>query len=95
MHKYIILGIAIYITAISLIAFLTAYSDKKRAIQKRQRIPEKTLMLLGLFGGALAEYITMKKIHHKTRHKKFMVGLPIEIFFHLALLIIIIVKTAS
>lgn len=52
-------------------------------------------MLLGLFGGALAEYITMKKIHHKTRHKKFMVGLPIEIFFHLTLLIIIIIKTAS
>ncbi|MCM1285588.1 MAG: DUF1294 domain-containing protein [Acetobacter sp.] len=95
MNKYIILGTLIYFSVISLISSLTAFSDKKRAISNKQRIPEKTLMLLGLFGGAAAEYITMKKIHHKTRHKKFMIGLPLEVFFHLVTIIIFILKTAT
>lgn len=95
MTKYIILCAVIYFAVINIIASLTAFSDKKRAIKQKQRIPEKTLMLLGLFGGAISEYITMKKIHHKTKHKKFMIGLPLEIFLHLVILIIIIVKTAA
>lgn len=30
-------------------------------------------------------YITMKLIHHKTRHKKFMIGIPIFIGVHIFL----------
>ena len=50
-----------------------------------------TLMLLGLFFGAAAEFITMLIIRHKTRHVKFMVGLPIFIMLHIALAVAYIV----
>lgn len=43
-------------------------------------------MLLGFFGGALAEYLTMKAIRHKTLHKKFMIGLPLFILIHVAII---------
>lgn len=64
--------------------FITIY-DKAAAKSGAWRIPEATLMGIGLIGGALPMYITMKLIRHKTKHKKFMVGLPAEIMLHVAL----------
>ncbi len=83
-----------YIILISIVASSLAISDKRRAQKNKWRIPESTLMLAGLFGGALAEYLTMKKIHHKTKHAKFMVGLPLEIFLHIIIIGLIIYKVA-
>ncbi len=83
-----------YIILISIVASALAISDKRRAQKNKWRIPESALMLAGLFGGALAEYLTMKKIHHKTKHAKFMVGLPLEIFLHIIIIGLIIYKVA-
>lgn len=78
--------IAIYIAAISIMAVILTIVDKKKAREHKWRIPERTLMLIGFFGGALAEYITMKLIHHKTLHKKFMIGLPLFFIIHIILI---------
>ena len=56
------------------------------AVKGKWRVPEATLMLVGLFGGATAMLVTMKVIRHKTKHMKFMVGLPLEIALQAALL---------
>ena len=78
--KWIVLG---YLAAISLVSVTVTVYDKIAAKKRpRHRTPEKTLMLLGLFGGATAMYITMLLIRHKTQHKKFMVGLPLFIVLH-------------
>ncbi|MGN1117529.1 MAG: DUF1294 domain-containing protein [Acutalibacteraceae bacterium] len=90
MSKTFIFICLIYFALISLSASATACIDKLKAKNGKRRIPENTLMLLGLFGGAAAEYITMKIIRHKTRHNKFMIGLPLFILFHLALIVILI-----
>ena len=81
-----IIAVLIYFSAISLIASLAAIIDKHKAKKEKWRIPERTLMLLGFFGGALAEYLTMKAIRHKTLHKKFMIGLPLFILIHVAII---------
>ena len=81
--KYIFIWLGI-ISAVSVI--LTIY-DKIAAKTSGRRIAEKTLMLLGLIGGAGAMLITMLIIHHKTRHAKFMAGLPLEIALHIAIII--------
>ena len=65
-------------------------TDKAKAKRAVWRIPEATLMLVGLFGGALAMYVTMKTIRHKTKHKKFMIGLPLEIALHAVFACVII-----
>ncbi len=76
--------IVIYIFSIGLVAVIITAADKYAAKKKGKkiRVPESTLMLIGLFGGALPMYITMKTIRHKTKHKKFMIGLPLEIALH-------------
>lgn len=82
-------ALLIYFLIISLISAVITAVDKRNAIKGKRRIPEDFLMTLGLVGGALSELITMKLIHHKTKHKKFMIGLPIEIAFHIAIIILI------
>ena len=79
--------LAVYYTAINLIAAVTAFVDKRRAIRGRWRIPERTLLLLGFFGGAPGELLAMLLIRHKTKHAKFMVLLPLFSLLHAALLI--------
>ncbi|MCM1364132.1 MAG: DUF1294 domain-containing protein [Faecalibacterium sp.] len=70
------LFLCVYFAVVSLVAIAVTISDKRRAIKNRRRIPEKALIIIGMLGGALFEYITMKIIRHKTLHKKFMLGLP-------------------
>ena len=75
-------GILLYLAGISLISAVVTSVDKFRASrQSGRRIPENTLMLLGALGGAGAMLITMLMIRHKTRHVKFMLGLPIILVF--------------
>lgn len=68
-----------YALLISLLAVFLTVHDKRGAKQRGRRIPERTLMLVGLLGGAPAMYLTMRIIRHKTLHRKFMWGLPAEI----------------
>ncbi len=70
-----------YIILISIISIIVCIYDKK--ISKKNRVelrtPEKTLMLLSALGGSVAMFITMQLIRHKTKHLKFMLGIPIII----------------
>ena len=73
-----------YVALISLISIIVCIYDK--IISKRERVelrvPEKTLMLLSALGGGVAMYVTMLLTHHKTKHFKFMVGIPLIIALH-------------
>ena len=84
------LGIVLcYFAAISLITIIVTVYDKIAAKKRpRHRIRENTLLLLGLLGGSLAEYLTMLLIRHKTRHRKFMIGLPVIIAVQAAAIIV-------
>lgn len=79
----------IYLAAISFIACAAAISDKRRAVRGKRRVPEKTLFLLAALGGSAAMYITMNIIRHKTKHKRFMIGLPLIIFAQCAVFLLI------
>ena len=66
-----------YLAAISIIAVIAAVYDKQAAKKQRSRVPERTLMLIALLGGSVAMFVCMKLVRHKTKHKKFMLGLPL------------------
>lgn len=83
-------AILTYLAVISLVSSIVVIVDKTRSkIAGKRRVPEKTLMKLGALGGASAMLLTMLTIRHKTRHSKFMIGLPILILFHAVLLLFI------
>lgn len=84
--------LVIYLIAISLIAIVITVKDKRAAKAQKWRVPEDALMFIGLLGGSAAMYITMRKIKHKTRHKKLMIGLPIEIVIDLLIIFYIILQ---
>lgn len=76
----------IYFAVISVTAvLLTVYDKSVSCMGHTRRISERTLFFVAAFGGALAMYITMRVIHHKTRHKRFMFGLPITFLLHVLL----------
>lgn len=65
------------------------HNGKSKEKHKKRRVPERTLLLIGLLGAAAPMLLTMLCIHHKTRHKKFTVGLPLEILLQAAVLLCI------
>lgn len=82
------MGVLGYFCLISLIAATVTVVDKLRAPDPaKRRVPENTLLLLSALGGSVAMYITMLMIRHKTRHSKFMIGIPIIILFQAVVLL--------
>ena len=74
----------VYLAVISLVTAVVTIYDKLAAKRNAWRIPEKTLLLLAIAGGSAAEYFVMLVIRHKTKHNKFMVGLPAILIIQLA-----------
>ena len=81
MPKELIFGLIIYGVIISVISVAVCIYDKIAAkAAKRHRTREATLLGLSALGGSVAILITMFIIRHKTKHKKFMIGIPLIIF---------------
>lgn len=71
------LGLLLWFVFINGVAYLVMADDKRRARQRRDRIPEKTLFLLAALGGALGVLLAMNMKRHKTKHFSFRVGVPL------------------
>ncbi len=66
-----------YFLGISMVSVVVTCYDKWAAAKRpKHRTPEKTLLLLSALGGSVAMYLTMLAIRHKTKHMKFMLGIP-------------------
>ena len=69
-----------YIALISIISIIVCIYDKIAAKHNpKHRTREATLLLLSAIGGSVAMLITMLLIRHKTKHMKFMIGIPLII----------------
>lgn len=60
--------------------------DKYKAKKRAFRIPEATLFIVALIGGSIGSIAGMYTFRHKTRHRRFVYGLPLILFFQLALI---------
>ena len=74
----------IYIGVISIVGFILPAVDKIKAQQGKWRISEKTLFIVSLLGGSFAMYLSMRIFRHKTKHKRFMIGIPVIIILQIA-----------
>ena len=75
--KIIGLLLLLFTAVMSVNAVIITVYDKRAAIRRERRVPEKTLMRVGALFGSFAMFVTMIIIRHKTLHTKFMVGLPL------------------
>ena len=76
-----------YLFIINLLGFFIMLIDKQRAIHKEWRIPEKTLIGISTFGGAIGMLIGMSAFRHKTKHKKFTIGIPFILLMQICLIV--------
>ena len=73
-------GWVIYLLFISMLAFgLTCYDKIAAKKLPAHRIPERTLLAVSALGGSVVMLLTMLTIRHKTKHVKFMLGIPLII----------------
>ena len=79
-----------YLLAISVVASIITILDKLFAIKGKYRISENFLMCLAALGGGVCMYITMLLIRHKTKHIKFMAGIPLIIVVQMIFITFII-----
>ncbi len=82
--------LAIYLTLINALGLVLMYLDKQYSRKKMWRIPERTLMTVAALGGSLGSLVGMYLFRHKTKHRKFTVGVPLFLILHLALLALLI-----
>lgn len=69
--------LSFYMAAVNIAAFLAMGIDKYRAQRHKWRISEASLFILGLAGGGIGAFAGMGMFHHKTKHLKFTLGIPL------------------
>lgn len=85
MKKFIL----IYLIAINIIAFAVMGIDKRKAIKRRWRIPEKSLFLSAILGGSIGAIAGMQLFRHKTKHTKFVIGMPAILILQIVIIVAI------
>ena len=67
-----------YLLLMNIVGLYVMYSDERRAIKHRFRIPERTLFIVScLFGGSIGTWAGMYLFRHRTKHWYFVVGMPL------------------
>lgn len=85
----LIKALVLYLLIINLIAFASMGIDKSRAKRKAYRIPEKTLFLFAFLFGSIGANAGMQVFRHKTKHLKFVIGMPLILILQAAVVILI------
>ena len=80
-------NILLYLLMINIIGFGMMWSDKRRAIWGKWRIPEQTLFIVTALGGGIGTIAGMYAFRHKTKKIKFTIGLPMLVILEILLII--------
>lgn len=78
-------ALLVWFLFINTVAYLVMSDDKRRARQRRDRVPERTLFLLAALGGALGVLLAMNAKRHKTKHMSFRIGIPLLLLLNAVL----------
>lgn len=72
-----------YLLFMNLAGLLIMGIDKSKAKRHAWRIPEAELFLISLFGGSIGTWTGMYLFRHKTKHWRFVIGMPLICMFHI------------
>ena len=71
------LYILLYLFLVNTYSFWLMFSDKRKAIKNKYRIPVKKLFKWAILGGSIGSILGMETFRHKTRHPTFKIGMPL------------------
>ncbi|MHC5227312.1 DUF1294 domain-containing protein [Enterococcus sp. LJL99] len=61
----------IYLLIVNALEVFLMYYDKRQARRRKNRIPERTLIVLGVLGGGIGGLISQQLFNHKTKKIRF------------------------
>ncbi len=74
----------------NVIVLLMFGADKRKARLNRRRISEKTLLLSAALMGAVGALIGMYTFRHKTKHTRFVLGVPVLLALNIIVAVAVI-----
>lgn len=80
----------LYLLLINALGFALMLADKWKARKNLWRIPETTLMTVAALGGSVGSLLGMYTVRHKTKHRKFTVGIPLILGLQLLLAVFLL-----
>lgn len=80
----------VYLLIINAASFILMLVDKVKARKNLWRIPEATLFLVAAIGGSVGSILGMYTFRHKTKHIKFIVGMPLILAAQIVIAILIL-----
>lgn len=70
-YKTLLLFVVFQLISVNITTFIAYGVDKRAAVKKAWRVPEKDLHLLEFLGGWIGAWAAQKFFHHKTAKKSF------------------------
>ncbi len=80
----------LYLIVINISTFILFGMDKRKAVNKKWRIPESTLLGLSIIGGSVGSFLGMNLFKHKTKKLYFKFGLPIILILQIILFLVVL-----
>lgn len=84
-------NIIIYFVIINLLGFFAMAIDKWKAKRGSWRIPENTLFMFTILGGGIGTIAGIYAFRHKTKKKKFTIGMPVIFGLEVVLFVYLII----
>jgi uncharacterized membrane protein YsdA (DUF1294 family) len=81
---------AVYLLAVNIVSFCQIGADKKLAKTGQRRIREKVMFLTAAIGGSIGANLGMAAFRHKTKHKSFVIGMPVLLIVHIVIAVVLI-----
>jgi len=78
---YFIITVALW----NIITFSLYGTDKKKAKRNKWRIKESTLIICTFIMGGIGALLGMCLFHHKTKHIKFLLLIPLAVIINLSI----------
>ncbi len=75
--SWLVYTLLAWLLVMSVILFCVMGHDKHLAGTRRRRVPERTLFVLAVVGGALGGVLGMQIFRHKTQKPKFFIWFPL------------------
>ena len=82
----------VYLFVVNLITFILFAVDKYKSKKSKWRISERTLIGIALIGGSVGALMSMNAFRHKTKHKKFTIGVPLILVAQITFAVYVIIN---
>lgn len=78
-----------FFATINVFSFIYFRLDKRKAQKNQQRIPERSLLIMTLFGGTIGSILGMLLFNHKIAKKSFVIKILLIIIIQILILYLI------